>query len=37
VIDPTTDKITSMEVDSNELVGNVKALVEVEFGIPMHQ
>lgn len=37
VIDPTTEKITSLEIESNEIVENVKALVEVEFGIPIKE
>jgi hypothetical protein len=30
VVDPTTDKLTSLEIDQHEPVENVKALIEVE-------
>ena len=35
IIDPTTDKIAAVEVDAEETVENVKAIVEVEFSIPV--
>ena len=35
IIDPTTDKIAAVEVDGEETVENVKAIVEVEFSIPV--
>jgi len=35
VVDPTTDKLADFEMDSTDPIENLKALVEVEFGIPV--
>jgi hypothetical protein len=34
-IDPTTDQLHPFEVESTETIENVKALIEVDFGIPL--
>ncbi|KAM3128724.1 hypothetical protein pb186bvf_019136 [Paramecium bursaria] len=37
VSDPAQDKFISFQIDSNEIIENLKALIEVEFNIPLDQ
>lgn len=37
VTDPTSDKLASFEIEKDEVVLSLKALIEVEFNIPVSE